>query len=194
MFNDIKTAILENRAVQATIVLVTIIVGSVIGGVTLAPGQQVFLETFDGVPGVPTPFVDGTHGWDVIGNIDARENGTAVQVGHHGATCGAPPLGGSTPPGYDPARVHPISTNADTVFQCNDHIMTATGLAGFGEIYLSPPAMLDFSAGPAVLEFDMSTFKTGSRDWPYITFMPEGQYVKGGDPEEARDQDRKSVV
>lgn len=181
MVNDIKTAVSENRAkVGAFAGAFVILVASVIGGVALQPGQQVYLETFDGAPTAPQPFVDGTNGWHVSATLDTRQNGQYAQQAHHGPAC-QPPLTGIGPSAgaYTATNSHQLVTSADTVFQCSNHLMTATGLAGFGDVVLSPPALLDFSGGPARFEWDMSTFRTGSRDWVNFTLMPESQYIKG---------------
>jgi hypothetical protein len=58
------------------------------------------------------------------------------------------------------------------VFVCANHVMTATGLTGYGAIYMVPPAMADFSGGTATIKFEMSTLRTASRDWVYFTLMP----------------------
>ena len=38
--------------------------------------------------------------------------------------------------------------------------MTSINASGYGVIYLTPDQMVDFSAGEAVVRFDMSTFRT----------------------------------
>ncbi|MFN8557678.1 MAG: hypothetical protein U0531_10130, partial [Dehalococcoidia bacterium] len=58
------------------------------------------------------------------------------------------------------------------VFQCNDHVMTAIKADGYGLIYLTPPAMLDFTAGEAVLRFDVTTLRTSQRDWIDLVISP----------------------
>jgi hypothetical protein len=165
---------------RATIVVVDAQSASRGGHPPGLPGAELamFLETFDGAPSAPAPF-DNLNGWDIYpGGLDVRQNGTAAQVAHHGPTCG--------PPGfpYTSSNTHPLHTTSDTVFTCNNHLMTATGLTGYGAIYMVPPAMADFSGGPAVISFDMSTLRTGSRDWVYFTLSPFHSHNKVFDGED----------
>jgi hypothetical protein len=125
-----------------------------------------FLETFDGVPSSPLAFAN-PNGWDIVPTgLDPRQNGTDAQRAHHGPTCGGPGFP------YSAANSHPLLTTSDTVFICNNHLMTATGLTGYGAIYMVPPAMAEFSAGTATISFEMSTLRTAARDWVYFTLMP----------------------
>jgi hypothetical protein len=99
-----------------------------------------FLETFDGAPSGPLSFAN-PNSWDILPTgLDSRQNGTDAQRAHHGPTCGAPGFP------YSPANSHPLLATSDMVFICNNHLMTATGLTGYGAIYMVPPAMADFSA------------------------------------------------
>ena len=77
----------------------------------------------------------------------------------HGTDCGPPPAS------------HVITRVEDTVFQCKGHIMTAIN-AGYGAVYLTPNALMDFGQGESVLKWDMSTLRTASRDWVDIVLMP----------------------
>ncbi len=128
------------------------------------PGQ--FLETFDGVPSAPQTYAN-PHGWDITPTgLNTRQNGAATQSAQHGPAC--------DPPGfpYTPSNTHPIGSQSDQVFICNNHLMTANGLTGYGAVYLVPPATADFSGGTATIRFDMSTLRTTSRDWVYFTLTP----------------------
>jgi hypothetical protein len=131
-----------------------------------APAAGTFLETFDGVPTSPLSFTN-PHGWDIIpAGFDPRQNGTDAQRAHHGPDCGRPGFP------YTSTNAHPISSARDMVFVCNNHLMTATGLSGYGAVYMVPPALADFSAGTTTISFEMSTLRTSSRDWVYFTLMP----------------------
>jgi hypothetical protein len=81
----------------------------------------------------------------------------------HGADC-APPL----------AQHQTGSSFQDGVFICHDHVMTATNSndSGYSNIYVQPPAMLDWSSGTATLDISMSTFRTAARDWVDFWFTP----------------------
>lgn len=131
-----------------------------------------FLETFDGLPSSPTPF-SNPNGWDIFpSGLDTRQNGTDAQRAHHGPNCGAPGFP------YSSTNSHPLQSTQDTVFICNNHLMTATGLIGYGAIYMVPPAMADYSSGTATIRFEMSTLRTGSRDWVYFTLAPFAEHNK----------------
>lgn len=126
------------------------------------PGD--FLETFDGKPEHPTPW--NAMDWDVFQTIRdpvAWEHPDPVDAHHAFHNCGDVADGGS----------HQIATWGETVFQCNDHVMTSiNGTAGYGAIYLSPPAMADFSVGTSTVSFDVSTFVSSTRDWLDVLVTP----------------------
>jgi hypothetical protein len=50
--------------------------------------------------------------------------------------------------------------------------MTALNAGGYGVIYLTPGAQMDFSTGESVLRFDVSTLRTSSRDWWDVWVTP----------------------
>ena len=129
-----------------------------------APGS--FMETFDGSPAVPTPWHPA--GWDVT--VHSRDLATfgALDGMHamHGMDCSAPPA------------THDISSYSDAVFQCRDHIMTAIKAEGYGVIYLTPAQLVDFSAGGAVIKFDVSTLRTSDRDWIDLWLTPFDENVQ----------------
>ncbi|MFN8632441.1 MAG: hypothetical protein U0893_01210 [Chloroflexota bacterium] len=129
-----------------------------------APGT--FLDTFDGRPDVPTPWHGD--GWDVT--VHSRDKGTFDELepvaAHHGPNCSAPP------------DVHVTSSYEDAVFQCNGHIMTSIAAGGYGVIYLTPNQLVDFSAGEAVVRFDLSTLRTSPRDWVDIWLTPYEDHLQ----------------
>jgi hypothetical protein len=49
---------------------------------------------------------------------------------------------------------------------------------GYGAIYLTPPALVDFSAGEAVLRFDGSTARTSPRDWIDLWISPYDEHLQ----------------
>jgi hypothetical protein len=125
-----------------------------VAGATRALAQSLsFLQTFDGAAASPQPWTPTD--WDI--QVDG--SGLQLMQAHHSATCGAPPA------------THTITELTDTVFRCNDHIMTAMN-AGYGAIYLTPNAQVDFSAGEATVRFDLSTFRTVGRDWIELWVTP----------------------
>jgi hypothetical protein len=148
----------------ASATAISVVVTCAIVGMAAAAG--LFLETFDGAPTAPLTY-QNPHSWDIFSSgLNTLENGAAVQVAHHGPACERPGFP------YTLTNTHPIATTADQVFICNNHLMTANGLTGYGAIYMVPPALADFSAGQATIRWDMSTLRTASRDWVYFTIMP----------------------
>lgn len=121
---------------------------------------------FKGIPGVPQGF--HPPGWDVT--VLGRDDGSIVPLlADHGPNCEGPPT--TYAPDQLSSHMHLISTTAQAVYQCADHVMTAIW-SGYGAIYLTPPAMMDFSKGTSTLDWNMSTRRTGSRDWIDVVIMP----------------------
>lgn len=118
-----------------------------------------FLETFDGSPAAPQPWHPEHWAVDFRPDSDPRGPGLSPMHASHGPDCAPPPA------------THPVSSLPDAAFLCLDHLMTAEN-AGYGAIYMSPPALLDFSAGEAVLRFDLSTLRGSDRDWVTIVLTP----------------------
>jgi hypothetical protein len=83
-----------------------------------------------------------------------------MQAHHHGGNCSGHP------------STHTTRTYQEALFLCNAHMMTALNASGYGVIYVSPPALIDFSRGEAVMRFDVSTLRTSRRDWWDIWISP----------------------
>ncbi len=150
--------------------LLSVLIGLVLCGSGVAVAQSgSFLEPFTGAPTAPLayPTLAPMSAWDVT--VHSRDPGTfytmpAMQA-DHGSDCSAPPA------------KHLFSGNyADAVFQCSNHIMTALNGPGYAVIYLTPPALLDWTNGPATLTFDMSTLRTSERDWVNIYLSPYDEH------------------
>src|SRR2546423_1025342 len=107
------------------------------------------LQTFDGSPAHPTPYVPTD--WDIT-ILSHSATSLRPMNADHGSDCSAPPA------------THVVARTDDMVFMCNGHIMTAVN-NGYGAVYLTPNALMDFSQGESVLKWDMSTNRTASRDW-----------------------------
>lgn len=141
------------------------VVGLLLLGSGLALAATSYTQVFDVAPLTPQPARPVTD-WDVAVHSDSV-GGTwdtlaaSPLEASHGADCGAPPA------------THHVATYDDAVFFCRNHIMTAINAdGGYGVIYLTPPQMLDFSAGEAVLRWDMSTLRTSTRDWVDVWVSP----------------------
>lgn len=149
-------------------------------GPTVAQSTS-FIETFDGTPSAPTAYYDPSrfdlfiNGFNDMESSSVTVNGNTVAAGnraHHTDMCGAPP----TSLGYTSGNSHLMTAQEESIFHCNGHLMTAPGLSGYGAIYMSPTAMMDFSSGESVFSFDMSTFRSSARDWVDFVFTPFDQY------------------
>jgi hypothetical protein len=55
--------------------------------------------------------------------------------------------------------------------------MTAIKADGYGVIYLTPPALLDWSQGEATLRWDMSTQRGSIRDWVDVWLTPYADHL-----------------
>jgi hypothetical protein len=124
-----------------------------------------FVETFDGQPSNPLSYQNPSN-WDIL---ISGFNTAEPNVAQHGPNCEAPGFP------YTAGNSHLMRTRHDAVFVCNDHVMTAPGLSGYGAVYMTPPALMDFSRGSATLQFDMSTLRTSSRDWVDVVLTPYSQ-------------------
>lgn len=146
---------------------------------TVAQQTPEFVEPFTGAPAAPQPWA--APNWD--SQVHSRDTNTwpflesMVAPGgavHHGADCAAPPAT------HDVGTSGPVAFPYEhAVFQCRDHLMTALKAQGYGVIYLTPPALADFSAGEATLSVDLSTLATTSidRDWVDLWITPEVDHL-----------------
>lgn len=134
------------------------------------PATKTFTETFDGAPTTPQPFTNLMQDtWDIA--IHSRDDNTWTTLenmeSHHGPDC-SPPIDAS-----GNLVTHHNDGNYDSaVFKCKDHIMTSILAGGYGLIYLTPNAMVDFTDGEAVIKVDVTTLKTSGRDWWDIWITP----------------------
>lgn len=125
-----------------------------------------YMQTFTGMPSTPAAY--RPPGWDV--QIQSRDSGTWTDLepmlADHGPACEGPPL------------QHPLTGDYSShVFQCHDHVMTAIKAGGYGVIYLTPPALADFSQGETVIRWDMSTLRTSARDWVDLWITPPPDHL-----------------
>lgn len=128
--------------------------------------------TFDGTPPAPLSYQGNPAfaGWD----IQVHERSMAYIAGGDGLGDAIHPLSAQHGPDCSgPPATHNTGTSRGAaVFQCNNHLMTALNGEEYGVIYLMPDRMADFSAGPAIIEWEMSTERMSVRDWPDITISP----------------------
>jgi hypothetical protein len=134
-----------------------------------APAQLVdpsrtFSETFDGDPASPQRWNPAS--WDVAVHTRGPVSTFDAMQAQHGDNCAPAPA------------TRTISSYDDSVFLCRNHLMTALSAGDYGVIYLTPDHLVDFSAGEAVVRFDMSTLRTSGRDWIDVWVTPyEDQLV-----------------
>jgi hypothetical protein len=119
-----------------------------------------FLAAFDGAPGVPQSWQPAD--WDVTVHSRDRDYWYELEPMQavHGDHCDAPPA------------THLVNSYDHALFQCNNHLMSAIRASGYGVIYLTPNRLVDFSAGEAVIRFDVSTLRTSKRDWIDLWITP----------------------
>jgi len=129
-----------------------------------------FIETFDGEPAVPEPWID--ENWDV--SVHLRDQDVLYNMfemeAHHGPNCEGPPA------------THTITAYEDTVYTCRNHMMTAlygvSQYGGYGLIYFTPNRLLDTSSDFSI-HFDMSTFRANQqRDWIDVWLTPYEQNLQ----------------
>ena len=120
-----------------------------------------FTETFTGDPAAPTPWRPSAT-WDVT--IHSRDwlhvDQLAEMEAIYGTDCA------------NPAESHTVSQFEDMVFQCNGRIITAIHGEEYAAISLTPNQLVDFSAGPAEITFDLSTVRLSGRDWVELWITP----------------------
>jgi hypothetical protein len=157
--------------------------------VTAQTGSSSYLENFDRYEtSAPMPLVSyvppaGGQRSNTLEILTHSRNGDTWQaLNHmlmdHGSACQAPPA--QHDPG-DPL-LYPQSS---FICAANPHLMTALNGEGYAAMFLTPNHQVDFSAGEAVITFDLSTFRTADRDWIDVWVTPFAQAVtipfEGGD-------------
>lgn len=126
---------------------------------------------FDGQPTSPQSFFGHAEygGYDV--QVHSRDLSTFCDDclesmrAQHGPDCAGNAVNSAFPE-------HEIHEYRNTVFVCKDHLMTALKTAGYGVIYLTPDRLLDWTNGPAIVTWDMSTHETSQRDWVDLWLQP----------------------
>jgi hypothetical protein len=93
--------------------------------------SSAFTFNWTGTPASPQSTVPV--GWDTQIHKRAPGDSMEAMLAQHGTDCSAPP------------NMHPISQLADGVFICKNHLMTAIGDSGYGEIALTSDHLVDFS-------------------------------------------------
>jgi hypothetical protein len=132
----------------------------------LALGSGLTFAEFEATPTSPLPLIQSgsASAYDVqVHSRDSdtwSDNGLESMQNQHGTNCSGPP------------STHENHSYAGAVFICNNHVMTAINASGYGEIVLTPSRMADWSSGTAIVQWQMSTERLSSRDWPDIWITP----------------------
>ena len=141
--------------------------GIVLGSTSADSGAA----TFDGTPSAPLPigtgYTDPGDGMVFDVQVHSRDNSSWYTLpainAQHGPDCGGPP----------DQHTHTNASYEGSVYQCNNHLMTAiNGSAGYAAIYLTPNRIVDWSQGQATVSWDMSTQRLSTRDWVDVWVTP----------------------
>lgn len=92
-------------------------------------------------------------------------------LAEHGPGCEPPPAS------------HEVRQYEDACYVCaspsgNGHVHTAINDDGYGAVRLTPACQVDFSAGEAVVSFDVTTARTSGRDWLSLWVTPFAEVVQ----------------
>ena len=152
------------RTAITTLLTALAATGLILGNIS---ADSSFTASFDGAPSGPLPFgeVNDLANWDV--QVHSRDVSSYYQLpeinAQHGADCSGPPE----------THTHTNTSYEASVFQCNNHVMTAiNGAAGYAEIMLTPDEMVDWSSGEATVSWEMSTQRLSLRDWVDLWITP----------------------
>lgn len=136
---------------------ITVLLAALYGGVALAQ--------WDTAPTAPLRAINHSDyaGFDIQVSESHSNMWYAIPAfqAQHGTGCEAPPAS------------HQVTQFADAVFVCSNHIMTSMNSGdGYGEVIITPNKLLDWTNGPATVDFEVSTLKMSSRDWIDVMLSP----------------------
>jgi hypothetical protein len=126
-------------------------------------GSELATAQFDDTP--TSPLAISQHG--EFANFD-------IQIYHSGYPewYTPPPVAAQHGPNCEgPPATHQVTTFAGAVYICNKHLMTSMD-SGYGEIVITPNRLLDWTNGPATVEWEMSTEIMSRRDWVDVVLSP----------------------
>lgn len=132
--------------------------------------SKLYTASFDGNPDAPAAYSNiGQNEFDLA--IHSRDSDTwdklHVMEAHHGGNCSAPIDSNGA------IVMHTTSgTYEDAVFKCKDHVMTSMNEEGYGVIYLTPSYTVGISDTSTKIKFDVSTYRSSSRDWIDLWLTP----------------------
>lgn len=133
-----------------------------------------FVETFTGTPSSPKSLVMNYPRWSMYpvsqGSFSWVLNPDPM-IAQHGPNCEKPEDFGYR--GWDgkivPSGFHKLTSLDDTVYQCANHVMTASnpqrGGTGNDMVVMKPNHMVDLTKGVATISVDVSTLGTSIGSW-----------------------------
>ena len=128
----------------------------------VAAGTAVAFPGEWGSPPAPQPVVQNAAAAHYDFQVHSRDSATAMSpmAAQHGSACQGPPA------------THNVSAFVDTVFVCNDHVMTAANSGdGYAMIAITPSQVVNCANGCSV-QWEMSTERQSLRDWPDVWLTP----------------------
>lgn len=143
-----------------------------------------------GMPSAPQTFYPAT-GYDVAvthsqaASLGYDYNG-ALQAADthadHGPACDSPATDTAL---LSTGTQHTVTTLADSVYVCHDHVMTALDDTGYAQASITPDAVADWSGGQTVaIQWRVSTYTASDRDWWDVSLVPfSQQFDFYGDPQ-----------
>ena len=142
--------------------------GLACGLMVVSPPQTATASTgfgfnWNGKPATPQPWEPGrTNDWDLIVHDSDVMTGRPFPPGiaQHGADCSAYPA------------THQVTRIDDSVYICNNHVMTMSNTGGYAETLMTPAHLADWSSGTVSILFRVTTLRTTNRDWIGITVTP----------------------
>lgn len=140
---------------RALVLLVGVVFGLTVAVVSAYPNEF-------GKPATPQPYAqnDGLAHYDIqVHTRDAHAHQDEPMAAQHGSACQGPPA------------THTVSTKADAVFVCNDHVMTSLNASGYGMIVITPSQLMNCTAACSVM-WEMSTERQSTRDYWALTVSP----------------------
>jgi hypothetical protein len=127
--------------------------------------EETFFASYDGdSPAAPRALYGDTTQFAI--DLHDRNNAPEMtgDIGEHDPACGPPPA------------THTLVQAEDHVYVCSQHLMTAMGNPGYGAIYLTASATIDFSAG-ATISWEQDMSRGSTRNWTDLWITPPEDYL-----------------
>jgi hypothetical protein len=93
----------------------------------------------------------------------------------------------------DAVGLHPVLRYEDMIYVCADHLMTAAYATGASKLSLTPNQLLSTRSGVGTVEFSVSTYRTGGRDYWQIDLTPLATHLQLPEGDVVADANGKAV-